>query len=81
VFLSSFLFGKKIHFINAAAVARKIYLRQGTGVGALKKRFGGSYRFGSKGLCFTVSKPFLFTDVVLDPRFTTMPLDASSESP
>ena len=27
-----------------AAIVRKIYLRQGTGVGALKKRFGGSYR-------------------------------------
>ena len=27
-----------------AAVARKVYLRQGTGVGALRKRFGGSYR-------------------------------------
>jgi small subunit ribosomal protein S19e len=28
-----------------AAIVRKIYLRQGTGVGALKKRFGGSYRY------------------------------------
>lgn len=29
--------------ISAAAVARKIYLRQGTGVGALKTRFGTNY--------------------------------------
>jgi small subunit ribosomal protein S19e len=27
-----------------AALVRKIYLRPGTGVGALKKRFGGNYR-------------------------------------
>ena len=35
------------YFVRAAAVARKIYLRQGTGVGALKKRFGGAYRRGA----------------------------------
>jgi small subunit ribosomal protein S19e len=35
------------YYVRAAAVARKIYLRQGTGVGALKKRFGGSYRRGA----------------------------------
>jgi len=36
------------YFIRAAAIARKIYLRQGTGVGSLKKRFGGSYRRGAR---------------------------------
>ena len=35
------------YYVRAAAVARKVYLRQGTGVGALKKRFGGSYRRGA----------------------------------
>lgn len=35
------------YFIRAAAIARKIYLRQGTGVGALRKRFGGNYRRGA----------------------------------
>ena len=35
------------YFVRAAAIVRKIYLRQGTGVGALQKRFGGSYRRGS----------------------------------
>merc|ERR1712098_899631 len=29
-------------FIRAASVARKVYLRKGTGVGALKKWYGGS---------------------------------------
>ena len=33
------------YYIRAAAIVRKVYLRQGTGVGALKKRFGGNYRF------------------------------------
>lgn len=28
----------------AAAIIRKIYLRPGTGVGALQKRFGGCFR-------------------------------------
>jgi small subunit ribosomal protein S19e len=36
------------YYIRAAAVARKIYLRKGTGVGALKKRFGGAYRRGTR---------------------------------
>ena len=34
-----------LSLIYSAAVARKIYLRQGTGVGALKRRFGGNYRY------------------------------------
>ena len=36
------------YFVRAAAIVRKIYLRKGTGVGDLKKRFGGSYRRGSR---------------------------------
>ena len=32
----------------AASMARKIYLRQGTGVGALRKRYGGAYRRGAR---------------------------------
>lgn len=35
------------YFVRAAAVVRKVYLRQGTGVGALRKRFGGNYRRGA----------------------------------
>jgi len=36
------------YFIRAAAVARKIYLQPGLGVGALSKKFGGQYRRGSQ---------------------------------
>jgi small subunit ribosomal protein S19e len=34
--------------LSLAAIVRKIYLRKGTGVGDLKKRFGGSYRRGAR---------------------------------
>ena len=36
------------YFVRAASVVRKIYLRQGTGIGALSKRYGGSYRRGAR---------------------------------
>jgi small subunit ribosomal protein S19e len=36
------------YYTRAASVARKIYLRGGTGVGALKKVYGGSYRRGPR---------------------------------
>eukprot|EP01039_Chlorochromonas_danica_P004326 gene4326-4747_t len=36
------------YHIRAAAIIRKIYLRPGTGVGDLKKSFGGSYRRGAR---------------------------------
>jgi len=35
------------YYVRAAAIVRKVYLRQGTGVGALRRRFGGSYRRGA----------------------------------
>jgi small subunit ribosomal protein S19e len=34
--------------IYVAAVARKLYLKQGLGVGALQRIFGGGYRRGTK---------------------------------
>lgn len=36
------------YFVRAAAIVRKIYLRPGTGVGALQKRFGGAFRRGAR---------------------------------
>eukprot|EP01035_Chromulina_nebulosa_P019163 gene19163-25006_t len=35
------------YYIRAAAIARKVYLKQGTGVGALQRQFGGAYRRGA----------------------------------
>lgn len=47
VLLSSTIFERN-HFWNCvAAIVRKVYLRPGTGVGALRKRFGGNYRRGA----------------------------------
>jgi small subunit ribosomal protein S19e len=36
------------YYTRAASVARKIYLRPGTGVGALQRWYGGSYRRGTR---------------------------------
>ncbi|GMI20882.1 hypothetical protein TeGR_g6238 [Tetraparma gracilis] len=36
------------YYIRAASVARKIYLRPGTGVGALQRWYGGKYRRGTR---------------------------------
>ena len=35
------------YFVRCAAVARKVYLRGGTGVGGLQKTYGGRYRNGT----------------------------------
>ncbi|KAL8525287.1 hypothetical protein ACS0TY_014785 [Phlomoides rotata] len=36
------------HYIRAASMARKIYLRGGLGVGAFRRIYGGSKRNGSR---------------------------------
>lgn len=36
------------YFVRAASIVRKIYMRPGTGVGALQKRYGGAYRRGAR---------------------------------
>ena len=36
------------YFIRAAAIARKVYLREGSGVGSLRVRFGGKQRRGAR---------------------------------
>jgi small subunit ribosomal protein S19e len=35
-------------YVRAASVARHIYLRKGTGVGGLKKKYGGSVNRGNR---------------------------------
>merc|ERR1719375_741194 len=34
-------------YVRAAAIARKLYIRPGSGVGALTRSFGGKYRNGT----------------------------------
>merc|ERR1712006_65920 len=36
------------YYIRTASIARKIYLRQKTGVGALRKHYGGADRRGAR---------------------------------
>ena len=36
------------YYIRAASIARRVYLRPGTGVGALQKWYGGNYRRGAR---------------------------------
>ncbi len=35
-------------YVRAAAIARHVYLRKGTGVGGLRKKYGGSINRGSR---------------------------------
>merc|ERR1712019_170014 len=43
------------YYVRAASIARKVYLRQKTGVGALTKVYGGADRRGTKPSHFTTS--------------------------
>merc|ERR1711924_421477 len=45
------------YFVRAAAIARKIYLRPGTGIGGLCKSFGGKKRRGTLKEKFQKSSP------------------------
>ena len=36
------------YYVRAAALARKVYLRGGAGVGSFSRSFGGSYSRGAK---------------------------------
>ena len=46
------------YFVRAASIARKVYLKPGVGVGALRKWYGGQYRRGARAnapvLCATL---------------------------
>ena len=40
------------YFVRAASIARKVYLKPGVGVGALRKWYGGQYRRGPRAKTF-----------------------------
>ena len=54
------------YFVRAAAVARKIYLRPGTGIGGLQKSFGGKNRRGTLKERFAKSAPGVIRSIVHD---------------
>lgn len=40
------------YFVRAASIARKVYLKPGIGIGALRKWYGGQYRRGARAKTF-----------------------------
>lgn len=58
-------YGEDWYYIRAASIARKIYLRPGTGVGALCKWYGGSYRRGARTEHFRKANSGIIRSVLL----------------
>ena len=52
------------YYIRAASIARKVYLRKGTGVGALQKVYGGRYRNGCRKEHFRKASPGVIRNVL-----------------
>eukprot|EP00771_Trimastix_marina_P004038 gnl/Trimastix_PCT/77.p2 GENE.gnl/Trimastix_PCT/77~~gnl/Trimastix_PCT/77.p2 ORF type:complete len:169 (+),score=33.00 gnl/Trimastix_PCT/77:50-508(+) len=53
------------YFVRAASVARKIYLRGGLGVGALRRIYGGKKRFGVASAHFVKGSGKVVRDILL----------------
>merc|ERR1711936_1364954 len=51
------------YYIRLASIARKVYLRQKTGVGALRKVYGGADRRGTRPSHFTTSSGKIIQDL------------------
>eukprot|EP01094_Clydonella_sp_ATCC50884_P013257 TRINITY_DN23536_c0_g1_i1.p1 TRINITY_DN23536_c0_g1~~TRINITY_DN23536_c0_g1_i1.p1 ORF type:complete len:147 (+),score=36.11 TRINITY_DN23536_c0_g1_i1:25-465(+) len=51
-------------YIRAAAIARRLYIRRGTGVGAFTKVFGGSSSRGVKSSRFARASPGVIRSVI-----------------
>merc|ERR1712019_81093 len=54
------------YYIRTASIARKIYLRQKTGVGALRKVYGGADRRGTRPSHFTTSSGKIIRQILQD---------------
>merc|ERR1711981_239315 len=54
------------YYVRAASIARKVYLRQKTGVGALTKVYGGADRRGTRPSHFTTSSGGLIRKILQD---------------
>jgi len=58
-------YGEDWYYIRAASIARKVYLRPGTGVGALTKWYGGKARRGTKTEHFRKANSGIIRSVML----------------
>ena len=54
------------YYIRAASIARKVYLRQGTGVGAFRKVYGGSKNRGTKMSHFQKASGGLIRSILIN---------------
>merc|ERR1712134_78270 len=54
------------YYIRLASIARKVYLRQKTGVGALRKVYGGADRRGARPSRFTTCSGGLIRKILQD---------------
>eukprot|EP00614_Pseudopedinella_elastica_P014307 CAMPEP_0172583118 /NCGR_PEP_ID=MMETSP1068-20121228/2713_1 /TAXON_ID=35684 /ORGANISM="Pseudopedinella elastica, Strain CCMP716" /LENGTH=159 /DNA_ID=CAMNT_0013376785 /DNA_START=55 /DNA_END=534 /DNA_ORIENTATION=- len=52
------------YYIRAAAIARKIYLQPGLGVGALQRKFGGSRNRGTRTFTFQKAASGIIRNIV-----------------
>merc|ERR1719412_1408336 len=58
-------YGEDWYYIRAASIARRVYLRPGTGVGALQKWYGGNYRRGARTEHFHKASAGVIRNVLL----------------
>lgn len=58
-------YGDDWYYIRAASIARKVYLRPGTGVGQLRKWYGGNYRRGARTEHFRKANAGVIRSVLL----------------
>ena len=58
-------YGDDWYYIRAASIARKIYLRPGTGVGQLRKWYGGAYRNGVRHQHFNKANAGVIRSVLI----------------
>lgn len=58
-------YGDDWYYIRAASIARKVYLRPGTGIGQLQKWYGGNYRRGTRTEHFRKANSGIIRSVLL----------------
>jgi len=58
-------YGDDWYYIRAASIARRVYLRPGTGIGQLRKWYGSSYRRGARTEHFQKASSGVIRSVLL----------------
>jgi len=58
-------YGDDWYYVRAASIARKVYLRPGVGVGALRKWYGGAFRNGVRHQHFKKANAGIIRSVLI----------------